>query len=107
VAFIVIIKSYSYLRISTADLFIIGLHAFAISFILARHPGEGAYIALAALCLSYGGGEYRAGYLILKPMAFYLIAIGTFIDVMLNAFGTYVLAKTSGFIDEKNLVNFI
>ncbi|MCL2806104.1 MAG: cation:dicarboxylase symporter family transporter [Treponema sp.] len=106
-AFIVIIKSYSYLRISTADLFLIGLHALAISFVLARHPGEGAYIALAALCLNYGGGEYRAGYLILKPLAFYLVAIGTFIDVMLNAFGTYVLAKTNGFIEEKNLVHFI
>jgi Na+/H+-dicarboxylate symporter len=106
-AFIVIIKSYSYLRISGADLFLIGLHALAISFVLARHPGEGAYIALAALCLSYAGGEYRAGYLILKPLAFYLIAIGTFIDVMLNAFGTYVVARTSGFIEDKNLVHFI
>jgi len=107
VAFIVIIKSYSYLKISSADLFIIGIQALAISFVLARHPGEGAYIALAALCLSYASGEYRAGYLILKPLAFYLIAIGTFIDVMLNAFGTYVIARTSGFIEDKNLVHFI
>jgi Na+/H+-dicarboxylate symporter len=106
-AFIVIIKSYSYLRISSTDLLSIGLRAFAISFILARHPGDGAYIALAALCLSYGGGEYQAGYLILKPMAFYLVAIGTFIDVMLNAFGSYILARTNGFIEEKNLVHFI
>ena len=106
-AFIVIIKSYSYLSISAGDLFLIGLHALAISFVLARHPGEGAYVALAVLCLSYGGGEYRAGYLILKPLAFYLIAIGTFIDVMLNVFGTYVLAKTNNFIEEKNLVHFI
>jgi Na+/H+-dicarboxylate symporter len=106
-AFIVIIKSYSYLRISSADLFLIGLQALVISFVLARHPGEGAYIALAALCLSYGGGEYRAGYLILKPLAFYLVAIGTFIDVMLNAFGTYVIARMNGFIEEKNLVHFI
>ena len=106
-AFIVIIKSYSYLRIAPADLFAIGIRAFLISFILARHPGDGAYIALAALCLSYGGGEYRAGYLILKPLAFYLIAIGTFIDVMLNAFGTYILAKANGFTEEKNLVRFI
>ena len=107
VAFIVIIKSYSYLRISPVDLFSIGLHAFVISFLLARNPGEGAYIALAILCLSYGGGEYRAGYLILKPMAFYLVAVGTFIDVMLNAFGSYILARTNGFIEEKNLVRFI
>jgi Na+/H+-dicarboxylate symporter len=106
-AFIVIIKSYSYLRISSIDLFLIGIRAFIISFLLARHPGEGAYIALAALCLSYGGGEYKAGYLILQPLAFYLIAIGTFIDVMLNAFGSYVLARTNGYINEKNLVKFI
>jgi len=106
-AFIVIIKSYSYLKISPADLFMIGLHALIISFVLARHPGEGAYIALAALCMSYAGGEYRAGYLILKPLAFYLIAVGTFIDVMLNAFGTYVLARSNGFVAEKNLVHFI
>ena len=106
-AFIVIIKSYSYLRISPIDLLSIGLHAFVISFLLARHPGEGAYIALAALCLSYNGGEYRAGYLILKPMAFYLVAVGAFIDVMLNAFGTYILARTNGFIEEKNLVRLI
>jgi Na+/H+-dicarboxylate symporter len=106
-AFIVIIRSYSYLSISASDLFAIGLQAFLISFILARHPGDGAYIALAALCFSYGGGEYQAGYLILKPLAFYLVAIGTFIDVMLNAFGSFVLARTNGFIEEKNLVRFI
>ena len=95
-ALIVIIKSYSYLSIAPADLLSIGLRALAISFLLARHPGEGAYIALAVLCMGYGGGEYRAGYLILKPLAFYLIAVGTFIDVMINAFGTYIIARTSG-----------
>ncbi|MDR0442777.1 MAG: dicarboxylate/amino acid:cation symporter [Treponema sp.] len=107
VAFIVIIKSYSYLRIAPAVLFSIGLRAFFISFLLARHPGDGAYIALAALCLSYGGGEYRAGYLILKPLAFYLVALGTFIDVMLTAFGSYIMARANGYIEGKNLVHFI
>jgi Na+/H+-dicarboxylate symporter len=106
-AFIVIIRSYSFLSINTMDLFSIGLHALAISFLLARHPGEGAYIALAALCVSYGGGEYRAGYLILKPLAFYLVAVGTFIDVMLNAFGSYIIARTNGLTEEKNLARFI
>ena len=106
-AFIVIIKSHSYLRIGTLDLLTIGLYALIISFLLARHPGEGAYITLAALCLIYNGGEYKAAYLIMKPLAFYLIAIGAFIDVMLNAFGTYVIARTNGFVEEKNLVHFI
>jgi hypothetical protein len=85
----------------------IGLRACVISFLLARHPGDGTYIALASLCLGYQGGEYRAGYLILKPAAFYLIAIGTFIDVMLNAFGSYIIAKSSGFTEEKSPAHFI
>jgi len=106
-AFIVIIKSYSYLRIAPLDIFSIGLRAFVISFLLARHPGDGAYIALAALCLGFGGGEYRAGYLILKPLAFYLIAVGTFLDIMLGAFGSYMAARINGFIEEKNVVHFI
>jgi len=106
-AFIVIIKSYSYLRIAPIDILSIGFRAFLVSFLLARHPGDGAYIALAAICLGYGGGEYRAGYLILKPLAFYLVAVGAFIDIMLNAFGTYIMARTNGFIEEKNLVRFI
>ncbi|MCL2277200.1 MAG: cation:dicarboxylase symporter family transporter [Treponema sp.] len=107
VAFIVIIKSYSYLRISTGDLLTIGFYAFLISFALARHPGDGAYIALAALCLYYGGGEYKAAYLIMKPIVFYLIAVGAFIDVMLCSFGSYVLAHANGFIDEKKKKKFI
>jgi len=107
VAFIVIIKSYSYLRIGTGDLLTIGFYTFLISFLLARHPGNGAYIALAALCLYYGGGEYKAAYLIMKPIVFYLVAVGAFIDVMLCSFGSYVLAHANGFIDEKKKKNFI
>ncbi len=106
-AFIVIIKSYSYLTIAPSDILSIGLRAFLISFLLARHPGEGAYIALAALCLGYGDGEYRAGYLILKPLAFYLVAVGAFIDIMLASFGSYVIAKIEGFTDEKSIDKFI
>ena len=106
-AFIVIMKSYSHLRIGTLDLLTICIFAFLVSFILARHPGEGAFLALATLCAMYGGGEYKTAYLIMKPVAFYLIAIGTFIDVMLNAFGSYVIARSNRFIEEKNLVHFI
>jgi Na+/H+-dicarboxylate symporter len=105
-SFIVIIKSYSYLRIPPLDVFSIGLRAFVISFLLARHPGDGAYTALAVLCLGYGRG-FEAGYLILKPLAFYLIAVGTFLDVMISSFATYAVARMSGFIEEKNVVHFI
>jgi Na+/H+-dicarboxylate symporter len=107
VAFIVIIKSYSSLGIATlADTISICLRALLISFFLARHPGDGAYTALAVLCLGYGG-DYRAGYLILKPLAFYLVTVGTFLDVMIASFSSYAIARLSGFQEEKSLRHYI
>jgi Na+/H+-dicarboxylate symporter len=107
VAFIVIIKSYSSLGITTmADTVFICLRALFISFFLARHPGDGAYTALAILCAGYGG-DYEPGYLILKPLAFYLIAAGTFLDVMIASFSSYAIAHLSGFQEEKSLRHYI
>jgi Na+/H+-dicarboxylate symporter len=106
VAFIVIIKSYSSLGIDLKDILSIGLRALLISLLLARHPGDGAYTALAVLSLGYGRG-FEAGYLILKPLAFYLIAIGTFLDVMILSFATYSLARWNGFQEDKSLRHFI
>jgi len=100
VAFIVIFKSYSSLGITSAEIFSIGIRALAISFLLARHPGDGAYTALAVLCLGYGKG-FEAGYLILKPLAFYLIAVGAFLDVMIASFAAYAVARISGFVEER------
>lgn len=106
IAFIVIIKSYSSLGISAADVLSIGFRAFFISFLLARHPGGGAYTALTVLSLGYGGG-FEAGYLILKPLAFYLAAVGTFLDAAISSFASFVLAKTAGLQEEKSLRNYI
>jgi Na+/H+-dicarboxylate symporter len=106
VAFIVVIKSKSSLDIPVADIFSISLRALIISFFLARHPGDGAYTALAVLCLGYGKG-FETGYLILKPLAFYLIAIGTFLDVMIASFSSYALARISGFQEDKGIRHFI
>jgi Na+/H+-dicarboxylate symporter len=104
--FIVIIKSYISLKINPADILSIGGRAFLISFFLARHPGDGAFAALGVLCLGFGRG-YEAGYLILKPLAFYLIAVGTFLDVTLASFGSFALAKINGFQEEKSPRHFI
>jgi Na+/H+-dicarboxylate symporter len=105
-SFIVIINSYSSLGITSADMLSIGLKAMAISFLLARHPGSGAYTALAVLCMSYGHG-YEAGYLILKPVAFYLIAAGAFLDVMISSFSSFVLARLMGFQEDHALRHYI
>jgi Na+/H+-dicarboxylate symporter len=106
VAFIVIATSYSSLGITTADVVVIGLRAVLTSFLLARHPGDGAYTALAVLCVGYGRG-FEAGYLILKPLAFYLIAVGAFLDVVISSYAAFALAKLSGFQEEKSMRHFI
>ena len=105
-AFIVIINSYSSLGITIRDIFIIAGRALLISFFLAGHPGDGAYIALAVLCMDYGRG-FEAGYLILKPLSFYLIAVGTFLDVMICSVASYGISRLSGFQEDKDMRHFI
>jgi Na+/H+-dicarboxylate symporter len=105
-AFIVIIKSYSSLGVTMVDVVSIGLRAALISFLLARHSGDAAYTALAVLCLGYGRG-FEAGYLILKPLAFYLIAIGAFLDVLINCFASFALARISTFQEDRSIRHFI
>jgi Na+/H+-dicarboxylate symporter len=105
-SFIVIIKSYSSLGITAGDIFSIGVRALFISFLLARHPGDGAYTALALLCLGYGR-SFEAGYLILKPLAFYLIAVGMFLDVMIASFAAYAVGKLNGCQEDKSMRHYI
>jgi Na+/H+-dicarboxylate symporter len=106
VAFIFIFKSYNRMGMDFSVVMSIGVRAFVISFLLARHPGDGAYTALAVLCLGYGQG-FEAGCLIIKPMAFYLIAVGTFLDVMIASFSTYAIARLNGYIEEKSMKHFV
>ncbi|MCL2139314.1 MAG: dicarboxylate/amino acid:cation symporter [Treponema sp.] len=107
VSLIVILKSYSSLGITTTDVISICASALLVSFMLARHPGDGAYTALTVLCLNYEDPIIRASYLHLKPMLFFLIAIGALLDVMLAAFANYALSHTSGLMDEKKPAHFI
>jgi Na+/H+-dicarboxylate symporter len=108
-AFIVVIKSYSYLGIlgiGLGDTVVLWLRALLISLLLARHPGDGAYTALAVLCIGYGK-SFEAGYLLLKPLAFYLAAVGTFIDVMVCSFASCALSRIGGFQEDKSIRHFI
>jgi Na+/H+-dicarboxylate symporter len=106
IAFIVAIKSYSSLEITLAEALDIGLRAFLVSFLLAGHPGDGAYTALAVIAASYGRG-FESAYLILKPIAFFLIAIGTFIDVMIAGCATCALGKLTNNSEEKTVKQYI
>ncbi|MDR2509828.1 MAG: dicarboxylate/amino acid:cation symporter [Spirochaetaceae bacterium] len=106
ISLLVIIKSYSSLDLYKSDIFRIAFNTFLISFLLARNPGDGAFAALAALCGSYGHG-IETGYLILKPVAFYLISIGAFLDIMLASFGCFAVTRICGFQTERSTKQFI
>ncbi|MDR2864629.1 MAG: cation:dicarboxylase symporter family transporter [Spirochaetaceae bacterium] len=106
ISFIVILKSYSSLDIPAVNLFNIGLHAFLISLMLARNPGDGAFAALAVICSGYGHG-FETGFLILKPMAFYLVSIGVFLDVMIASLGLFVIGRITGLQTERKIKEFI
>ncbi|GHU40597.1 transporter [Spirochaetia bacterium] len=106
VAFIVILKSYSSLDIGLVDVISIGVRALLISFLLARNSADAAYMALAVLCMQYGRG-FENGYLILKPVAFYLIAVGAFLDVVITALGSFIVASLSGFMEERPVKKYI
>jgi Na+/H+-dicarboxylate symporter len=107
VSFIVILQSYSSLEIQLGQVLQIGGSALLLSMLLGRNSGDGAFAALATLCLWSPDG-FETGYLIMKPIGFYLIACGTLVDCMAATFGTYVLARLSpdGVVD-KSVKTFI
>lgn len=106
VSLMVIIKSYSSLGVTPTDILFIALQGTLISMLLSRHSAGGAYTALAVLCSFYGKG-YEAGYLILKPIAFYLIAIGTLIDVVFASLAAYAVGRMMRFQEDRDAIRFI
>lgn len=106
VSFIVILKSYSSLGIAFKDmLWLMGMSVF-FSFFLGRFPSGGTYIALATICALYGRG-FEAGYLILKPAAFFLCSVAAAIDALTTIMGTYVIAQKYDMVNHRDLRFFI
>ncbi len=106
ISFIVILKSYSSLGISFQDmLWLMGV-SILFSFLLGRFPSGGAYLALAAVCTLYGRG-FEAGYLILKPAAFFICSIAAVIDTLTAIMGTYLIAHRQDMASHRDLRFFI
>lgn len=96
IALAVVIRSYSSLSLKLPDIFFLGLKGFVISLLLSQYPGSAAYTALAVLCI-HVGKDFESGYLILKPLGFYLIALGTFLDVLIASYAAGSIAARNGF----------
>jgi Na+/H+-dicarboxylate symporter len=106
VSFIVILKSYSSLGIAAGDMAWLLVVAILLSFVLGRFPSGGAYIALATVCALYGRG-FEAGYLILKPAAFFICSIAAAIDAMTSIVGTFVIAQRWDMVSHRDLRFFV
>jgi Na+/H+-dicarboxylate symporter len=100
VAYIIIVNSYSSLEISAAAIVMLGLKALLVSLLLFRSPGAGAWWALAILC-EWNDLGFGSSYLILKPLAFFLIAAGVFLDAMFFSFASYAAAVWTGFREDR------
>jgi Na+/H+-dicarboxylate symporter len=106
VSFIVILKSYSSLGIAMGDMiWLVGI-SIVLSFFLGRFPSGGPYIALATICMLYGRG-FEAGYLILKPAAFFICSTAAAIDALTTIMCTYVIGKRWDMVNHRDLRFFI
>jgi Na+/H+-dicarboxylate symporter len=107
VSFLVILQSYSSLEITFDQVMQIWIRALFLSLLLGRNSGDGAFAALATLCLWTQGG-FETGYLILKPISFLLISCATLIDCMAAMLGSYAIARiTPDAYTEKSVRHFI
>jgi len=104
--FVVILKSYSSLGVLFQDMvWLMGI-SILFSFFLGRFPSGGAYVALAAVCALYGRG-FEAGYLILKPAAFFICSVAAALDALTAIMGTYVVAHRYDMMNHRDLRFFI
>jgi Na+/H+-dicarboxylate symporter len=106
VSFILILRSYSSLEITFAQILWVMLFSFLISFILGAVPGNGAFYAIFMLCSLYAKG-LQEGYLILRTIAPLLVSFGAFIDVLCSAFVSLLVAREENVWTEVETENFI
>lgn len=105
-AFIAVLSSYSSIGISLGSLLWILAAAPLLTLLLGAAPGKGAMTSLVALCSLFGRG-FENGYLIIVPIAFPLIAVGAFLDMLWAGCMTLILAKDAGQMQEKEVRFYI
>ena len=106
ISFIVILNSYSSLGISFEDRFwLVGISTL-FSFFLGRFPITGTYVSLVAVCAIYGRG-FESGFLILRPVAFFIGSVAAAIDALTAMVGTYIIGHLSKMTNTRTLRFFI
>lgn len=106
ICFVVILRSYSSLSISFADVLWIAITSFGLSFLLGGIPVGGTFVALTIMCTLYGRG-FEAGYLLLRPAAGIIGAFATAIDAATTMFGSYFVAFKTKTMEHYDIKHFI
>jgi len=106
ISFILILRSYSSLAISFADIVWIGLISFCLSFFLGGLPGTGPFVTLTVMCSLYGKG-FETAYLLLNSVVPFLCCVAAAIDALVAMIGSYLLAKKMHMREGKETRHFI
>ena len=104
--FLLVLKSYSSLEITFVQVLWTLLFTLLISLTLGTVPGLGAYVALSTLCALYGRG-LQEGYLILRPIAPFLISFGVLLDVLTSAFVSFLVSRHEQIAQEVDAYDFV
>jgi Na+/H+-dicarboxylate symporter len=100
VSFLIIIKSYSSLGISPLQILWVLGASMMVSLVLGAAPGTGSITAIIFLCSLFGRG-FETGYLIVKPIAWPLIASGALLDILVAGSTSLISARLMGMQEEK------
>lgn len=106
ICFITILRSYSSLGFSPADVLWIFVMTFSLSFVLCAIPRGGTFIALTILCIAYSRG-FEAGYLLLRPASAIFCSFAAAFDALSAMFGSYVVAVKTRTIEHVDLKHYI
>ena len=106
ICFIMILRSYSSLGFTAADVLWIFFTTFAISLVLGSLPSGGAFISLTVLCTMYSRG-FEAGYLLLRPAAPIFCSFAAAFDAVSCIFGSYVVAVKTRKFEHVDLKHYI
>jgi Na+/H+-dicarboxylate symporter len=105
-SFVVILRSYSSLGFTLADVLWILVTSFGLSFALGALPSGGPFIALMVLCTMYSRG-FETGFLLLKPAAPVLCSFAAALDAATALYGSYIVGVKTHNIEHIDIKHYI
>lgn len=106
ICFVMILRSYSSLGFTFADVIWIFFTTFGISFLLGALPVDGPFVALLVICTMYGRG-FGEGYLLLKPAIPLICSFAAAFDVLSAMTGSFIVAVKTKNITHNDLKHFV